>query len=94
MESVILGGLEQWITKGGHDSQNPVLFFLHGGPGGSALARLGHYNSALEEHFVVVNWDQRGAGKSYSADIPAGSYRIEEFASVGVHCIEWAATRD
>ncbi len=67
MEQVNLGGDDQWITIRGKSIDNPVLLFLAGGPGGSELAWTRQYLSALEDHFVVVNWDQPGAGKSYAA---------------------------
>ena len=67
LERVNLGGTEQWITIRGQDIHNPVLLFLAGGPGGSELVMTRRYLSELEAHFVVVNWDQPGAGKSYNA---------------------------
>ncbi len=81
LEQVTLGGVEQWISIRGHDRNNPVLLFLHGGPGSPETPVVRHFNSALEEYFVVVNWDQRGAGKSYNPDIPVESMTIEQFVS-------------
>lgn len=67
LTAVELNGREQWITIRGHDEANPVLLFLAGGPGGSQLAATRKNLGRLEEHFVVVNWDQPGAAKSYRA---------------------------
>ncbi|WP_339375133.1 alpha/beta fold hydrolase [Stenomitos frigidus] len=67
LEKVKLGGAEEWITIRGKDSRNPVLLFLAGGPGGSYLVLEQRALAGLEDHFVVVNWDQPGAGKSFDA---------------------------
>lgn len=67
LEQVELNGSQQWITVRGRDTDRPVLLFLAGGPGGSQLAATRIVLSELERHFVVVNWDQPGAGKSYHA---------------------------
>lgn len=67
LERVTLGGTEQWITIRGQDINKPVLLFLAGGPGGSELVMTRRYLGELEAHFVVVNWDQPGTGKSYNA---------------------------
>jgi pimeloyl-ACP methyl ester carboxylesterase len=37
------------------------------------------YLTSLEKHFVVVSWDQRGAGKSFSALHPESSMTIKQF---------------
>ncbi len=67
MEKVKLGGAEEWITIRGKDARNPVLLFLAGGPGGSQLVIEQRALPELEDRFVVVNWDQPGAGKSFGA---------------------------
>lgn len=67
LTAVELNGRKQWITIRGHDEDNPVLLFLAGGPGGSQLAATRKNLGRLEEHFVVVNWDQPGVAKSYHA---------------------------
>jgi pimeloyl-ACP methyl ester carboxylesterase len=67
LEKVTLGGAEEWITIRGKDSHNPVLLFLAGGPGGSQLVIERNALAGLEDHFVVVNWEQPGAGKSFDA---------------------------
>lgn len=74
-----IGGIEQTLLLRGHDVSRPVLLFLHGGPGGTAMPLAHWFSSRLEEQFVVVNWDQRGAGKSWSPDIPRGSMTTERF---------------
>ena len=80
LEKVRLGGVEQWIQIRGHDRAKPILLFLHSGPGFPEMP-FSHVNAALEKDFVVVQWDQRGAGKSYSPSIPESSMTIEQFVS-------------
>lgn len=65
LEQVALNNSKQWITIRGKDQSKPVLLFLAGGPGGTQLAATRKVLGKLEDHFVVVNWDQPGAGKSY-----------------------------
>ena len=48
----------------GEDRRNPVLLYVHGGPGSAHLPIARRYSDELEKHFVVVHWDQRGAGAS------------------------------
>ena len=67
MRTVNLGGVDQWIMIRGYSTSNPVLLYLAGGPGGTSYSLNREYNAELEKHFVVVNWEQMGAGKSAGA---------------------------
>lgn len=71
LAKIDLNGSKQWITIRGKSVEKPVILFLAGGPGGTQLAATRTHLKKLEEHFVVVNWEQPGAGKSYHA-IPHG----------------------
>ena len=67
LEKVNLNGSQQWVSIRGKDATKPVLLFLAGGPGGSQLVAARRALAGLEDHFVVVNWEQPGAGKSFDA---------------------------
>lgn len=78
------------VQAGGHDMQlmirgasvdNPVLLFLAGGPGGSEFGAMRRHLPALEEHFTVVTWDQRGAGTSYAALDPTATVTVDGYVS-------------
>jgi pimeloyl-ACP methyl ester carboxylesterase len=74
-----LGGLDQWVMIRGENIANPPLIFLHGGPGFSEMRLFRHFNAPLEKSFTVVNWDQRGTGKSFDRKIPKSSMTVEQF---------------
>jgi len=87
---VLLGGVEQWITIRGEDRHNPVLLFLHGGPGDAInpWAYAG-FRSWLKA-FTVVHWDQRGAGRTFGRNgLPvAGTITIERMTQDGIELAE------
>jgi pimeloyl-ACP methyl ester carboxylesterase len=60
----MIGGIEQAITIRGHDPSAPVLLALHGGPGGAQIGFSHLFQTGWERDFIVVEWDQRGAGKT------------------------------
>ncbi|MBS1806076.1 MAG: alpha/beta hydrolase [Acidobacteria bacterium] len=72
---ISIGGIEQWISIRGEDRLNPVLFLIHGGPG-SSYAMFAPHLKAWERHFTIVQWDQRGAGKTFSRMGPGGCGEI------------------
>jgi pimeloyl-ACP methyl ester carboxylesterase len=65
---ITLGGIEQWVTIRGASRANPVLLILHGGPG-DAQSSLRDVYAPYEKDFVLVQWDQRGAGKTYARNL-------------------------
>jgi pimeloyl-ACP methyl ester carboxylesterase len=62
-----LNGARQWVSLRG-DPGEPILLFLHGGPGGAEYGPRRHYLGGLERQWRVVDWDQRGAGRSFRGD--------------------------
>jgi pimeloyl-ACP methyl ester carboxylesterase len=79
MEDVTIGGIAQRIWFRGRDRGNRALVLLHGGPGISEAALFRHYHPELERHFLVVYWEQRGAGRSFRSSIPPASMTIAQF---------------
>ena len=75
---VPLGGQPQSIMIRAHRADLPVLLYLSGGPGQSDLAFSRVLLADLTEHFVVVSWDQRGTGKSYTALDPINDLTLEQ----------------
>jgi pimeloyl-ACP methyl ester carboxylesterase len=71
LRAVEIGGIRQWISVRGRDRRNPILLFIHGGPASTEMPVSWMYQSAWEDWFTVVQWDQRGAGKTYVANDPA-----------------------
>lgn len=81
---VEIGGIEQWIQIRGQDRRNPVILILAGGPGNS-LAPLTPVFRDWEDWFTVVQWDQRGAGKTYGRNAPHhGPMTIDRMVSDGI----------
>ncbi|MCA0377607.1 MAG: alpha/beta hydrolase [Gemmatimonadetes bacterium] len=77
LTSIDVNGHELGLMIRGHDTANPVLLFLAGGPGGSELGAMRNHLPALEEHFTVATLDQRGTGTSYPALDPTDTYTLQ-----------------
>ncbi len=81
MARVRLGGVEQSITIRGRSASAPILIWLHGGPGSDETGLWRRYNAALEDHFLVVYWTQRGTGRAYSGSIRPESMMLAQFVA-------------
>ena len=93
LEWVELGDLEQWITIRGRDVSNPVLLWLHGGPGSPQMPLAHHLDARLEQSFVVVHWDQRGAGKSNHGGFDESTMRLERYVTDALELIAYLRGR-
>lgn len=76
LEQVQLGRFKQWILIRGAHRSSPILLFLHGGPGMPMMYLEHAFGHDLEQHFVVVEWDRLGAGKSYHPGIPPSAMSV------------------
>ena len=83
---VPIGGIEQWVTIRGTRCDNPVVLFLHGGPGNTMSPYAVNIYGAWEKEFTLVQWDQRGAGKTFGRNPAAAesTLTIERMMQDGV----------
>ncbi len=87
-----IGGIPQWITVRAADRSKPVLLILHGGPGEAQSPLVSTY-VPLERDFVVVQWNQRGAGKTlgHAGAFPQ-STSVELLTRDGIELTEYIRT--
>ena len=88
---VQIGGIEQWTAIQGRDRANPVIVYLHGGPGEAQSPFLDQFKS-WQRDFTVVNWDQRGAGKTYEKNGEAAmpTFNLERVVNDAIELAEYA----
>ena len=80
LTSARIGGHDQALMIRGRSTDNPVLLYLAGGPGGTDLGAM-RADVGLEQDFVVVTWDQRGVGKSYAALDPVETLTLDQMVA-------------
>jgi proline iminopeptidase len=77
-----VGGIDQWVTIRGDDRRKPLLLLLHGGPGDVQSPFVSTY-APYEKDFVLVQWDQRGAGRTFTKNGAAG-VSLERLVADGI----------
>lgn len=93
METAEIGGVQQFLLLRGRDRNAPVLLYLHGGPGAPETGLVRARLSALEDHFVVAYWEQRGSGRSFSPEVHREDLHPETLVSDTHAVIEWLKRR-
>jgi pimeloyl-ACP methyl ester carboxylesterase len=84
LKSLEINGTRQWVLYRGEDRTKPLLLFLHGGPGYPLMWFSRAFDDLLLRDFVVVHWDQRNAGKSYSPDTPIETNTLDQIVADGL----------
>jgi pimeloyl-ACP methyl ester carboxylesterase len=64
-EYIMLNDQEQYILTLGHDTSNPVIISLHGGPGAPSTIADYCWLDYLTDDYTIISWDQRGCGRTY-----------------------------
>jgi pimeloyl-ACP methyl ester carboxylesterase len=93
VDEIELNNTHQWIYIRSAQKHNPVLLWLDGGPGGSELGWVEYYNKALENHFIVVNWDQRGTAKSFGAVEDYSTIKVQDYVDDVIAMSKYLAKR-
>jgi pimeloyl-ACP methyl ester carboxylesterase len=91
---VKIGGIDQWITVRGENRNNPILLLIHGGPA-STYSIFSPLLRSWEKHFVVVQWDQRGAGKTFGKNGKngGGTITFDLLAQDGIEVTEYLTAK-
>ncbi|CAN5445182.1 alpha/beta hydrolase [soil metagenome] len=92
-ESVAIGGIKQWISIKGADKKNPVLLFLHGGPGNSAMGYDEKFTKILQKHFIVIQWDQRDVERTLNLNSSDKQLSVQLIEADAVELINYLRKR-
>jgi pimeloyl-ACP methyl ester carboxylesterase len=90
---VRIGGIDQWVTIRGDSCANPVVLFLHGGPGNPLSPYGGGIYAAWEKDFTLVQWDQRGAGRTFARNPRPAALTVAAMAQDGISVTEYLRAR-
>lgn len=91
--TVDIGGVPQTMIIQSQDPSNPVILFLHGGPGMPQFFMQRAYPTGLERDFTMVWWEQRGAGMSYSRDIPDDTMTVSQLIADTIEVADYLRER-
>ena len=83
-----IGGIDQWVSVKGENCANPVILYVHGGPGNPITPFADALYGSWRKDFTIVNWDQRGAGQTYARnpvdpETPQGALTMEQLTADG-----------
>lgn len=90
---VSINGVQQGMFIKGTDPDNPVLLFLHGGAAMPEYFLTQNYPTGLERYLTVCWWERRGAGLSYSPNIPPETMTIEQSISDTIEVTKYLRER-
>lgn len=92
---VEINGIKQGMFIRGENLQNPIILYLHGGPGTPLLQFISYLEKEerLEKYFTVCYWDQRGAGMTYNKSIDSSTMTVEQLVKDTHEVTEYLKSR-
>lgn len=95
IETIPIGGIKQVVSIRSQDLRNPVIIYLHGGPGFVEMPLDWWWDRGWDEYFTVIQWDQRNAGKTFATSGPSdpASLTTERFQRDAEEVVQWALKR-
>jgi pimeloyl-ACP methyl ester carboxylesterase len=90
---VNIGGVKQGMFIRSKNMDNPVLLFLHGGPGFPNYFLFEKFNPGLEDYFTVCYWEQRGGGLSYTPEVTIESMTLDQLSSDAIEVANYLRER-
>jgi pimeloyl-ACP methyl ester carboxylesterase len=90
---IAIGGVKQGMFIRSKNTDNPVLLFVHGGPGFPNYFLFEKYNPGLEDYFTVCYWEQRGGGLSYTPEVTMESMTLEQLTSDAIEVTNYLRER-
>ena len=90
---VQIGGVRQGMFIRSKNMDNPVLLYIHGGPGFPNYFLFEKYNPGLEDYFTVCYWEQRGCGLSYSPGMAIESITLDQLVSDAIEVTQYLRRR-
>lgn len=75
---ITIDGIEQYLQIRGEDRNNPVILWIHGGPGFPLTYLTYYYQTALEKDYTVVCWEQRGCGRTFYRNKDNSNLTVEQ----------------
>jgi pimeloyl-ACP methyl ester carboxylesterase len=90
---VQINGFEQGMFIKGKNQNNPIILFLHGGPGMPEYPLTQKHPTNIEEDFIVCWWEQRGAGLSYNKDIKPKNITVDQLVADTIEVTNYLCKR-
>jgi hypothetical protein len=78
---ITINGSTQGMFVRQQRADDPLLLFVHGGPGMPEYFLERQHPTRLDELFTVVWWDQRGAGLSWTPHVPRSTMTVDQLVT-------------